>query len=85
MRAVLIRWLDATTDHGWTDPDSPLDLGTVTTVGFLLRKTRRYITVAHTMAEEGDECNGRISIPRKWVLEIRELDLKLPSRSEEHE
>ena len=73
--AVLIRWVDAITDAGWTairDADQkPHDC---TTVGILIHQNDLSITVALTAG--GDQVNGTIAIPAGWIDEMTVIKRK---------
>jgi len=66
-RLVRVKWIDATTDSGWIDIDTAKNYKPIQceTVGYLLKDDEKYIVVASTVS--GDQCNGIISIPKKWI------------------
>jgi hypothetical protein len=71
---VLVQWLDAATEDGWTSVDDvkPHKQLTLTT-GFLLKETANIITLAHTYDPESDTCNGQMHIPKGMIKRQRVL------------
>lgn len=65
---VLITWKDAETSVGWEAiGDAQADtIPACVSVGFVIKKTRKEIVLAQTMAR--GELNGRITIPRGWIV-----------------
>lgn len=65
---VLVTWHDAETQHGWESvSDARVDtIPACVSVGFVIKKTRKEIVLAQTIAR--GELNGRITIPRGWVV-----------------
>jgi hypothetical protein len=76
MDLVIITWDDASAlEHGWTDPaDEKPVAQIVTTVGFLVAETEKYLVIAHTT--DGHFVNGRFQIPRGMVRTIKPLRKK---------
>jgi hypothetical protein len=75
---VVVRWLDAQ-DHAekWVDEKDAEEFGgvdcEVTSVGFLVRKTDKYVTLAGDW-DAIDSDYGRVTkIPTKMIVEIKEL------------
>ncbi|RJO72876.1 MAG: hypothetical protein C4523_02575 [Myxococcales bacterium] len=71
MKIVRITWHDAEADAEWAKADDPVTVPECETVGFLVKKTRKEIVIAHTRS--GDDVNGRFSIPRGCVVRIKEI------------
>lgn len=71
--AVLVRWTDAASAAGWEDLElvlvKPFDL-TVESVGFLIRDTDEFITLALSYSVDPEQVNGTITIPRILVTSI---------------
>jgi hypothetical protein len=74
---VVVEWLDAATTGEWTHAADPSLHEPVPcrTAGFLIRRTRKSLTVASTIgATLGDgEVNAVTVIPRPWVIKIVEV------------
>jgi len=71
---VEISWLDAHDAHlgEWVDPKK-VDIGIkVVTVGILVKRTKKYITITHTKTEEGD-VRGTFNIPIATIVGIKTL------------
>ena len=69
--AYMVEWRDATCDSGWWNslPDNrdPKGLTTrVTTMGYLMRKTPREITLAMSVSING-HAGELLTIPRAWI------------------
>lgn len=67
---VKITWQDATYYHdGWTTiEECPIVINN--TVGFLLKKTKKYLTLAYSLGGL-DNFQGILLIPRDWVMKMR--------------
>jgi len=66
--------LDAHDAHlgEWVDPKK-VDIGIkVVTVGILVKRTKKYITITHTKTEEGD-VRGTFNIPIATIVGIKTL------------
>lgn len=67
-KIIIIKWLDSkAAPHEWEYRD---DLGTLepvtcTTLGFIVKETKDYITIAHTISD--NQVLGRITIPRGCI------------------
>ena len=68
---VLIIWDDAESDDGWEEAPKELKPALATTVGFLIRKTKNHILVAHSY--DNGHTNGRIQIPQAMIKSIKEI------------
>ena len=71
---LLVKWIDAASHHaGWEKLDTiaqqtpPI----VYTVGWLLKRTKRHITVVASIV--GDEGSGDVTIPTGMILSEKEL------------
>ena len=71
---VLVVWEDAHSEDAWTSLED-LDTRPLScqTVGYLVQKTKRVVTVSSTLSEDGQAC-CTLHIPRAWVRELRYLD-----------
>ena len=68
--AILIKWVDAITDIGWTTYyDANIEPHDCTTVGILLHQNDQALTVALTAG--GDQVNGTLTIPAGWIDDLR--------------
>lgn len=73
MDIVEVVWLDAVADSTWTDIEAVKNHGVVevSTVGYLLKKDERQVTLLMT---KGDECvQGYFVIPAGCITEIKQL------------
>ena len=70
---VEILWDDAATESCWQDPSLALQDQHVTTIGFLVKETEKYILIASTFA--GDHVNASIQIPRAMIVKRRDVTL----------
>ena len=73
-KLVLVEWLDSRgmTDS-WEHRDEldPMAAMTCTSVGFVLEKTRAYVTLAATTSDT--QVLGRLTIPRCAITSMKEL------------
>lgn len=75
MKPVIVTWLDTTVEHGWVDSPDKLEPSHCSTMGYVVKETKEFITVAQTKCEDNEGCN-LTCIPAGMILEI--LDLTLP-------
>lgn len=75
---VIVNWIDAATDNGWTDTDEAHDFTppACVTVGFLVADKPDHIVLAQSHG--GDEMGNRWTIPRGMVTAMRVLDVGEP-------
>ena len=72
-KIVKILWVDACADgKTWNSPDDLLGLCNITTVGILVKKTKEYVCIAHSRAEDGYWC-GMFYIPKGCCKDIQYL------------
>lgn len=76
---VLVRWLDAHTVGGWMKSDEyrrlarkASDLET-TSVGYLLERTRRALTLVQSISPNNDTMADSITIPIGCVLSVKRM------------
>ena len=72
-KVVKIRWVDAQSDaKTWNSPRDLIGLCKITTIGILVKKTKEYVCIAHSRAEDGDWC-GMFYIPKGCITSIEYL------------
>ena len=72
---VAIQWRDAASYDRWQDTSAGAALKPIecTTVGWVLKKTKRYITVEHTRTADRESTACVMTIPFDWMTKIRRL------------
>lgn len=76
-KIVYVEWRDAVSTQGWEDLGYRASPAKCTTVGFLVKNRKKYVTIAATFAKSGiKESNNRISIPSDWISSMREIDIE---------
>lgn len=71
---LLVTWIDAASNHcGWEKLDTIAKQSppTVRSVGWLLRRTNRHITLVASIV--GDEGSSDVTIPTGMILSEKEL------------
>ena len=71
---LLVVWRDAISNHaGWEKLDTIATQtpATVRSVGWLLRRTKRHITLVASIV--GDEGSSDATIPTGWIVSEKEL------------
>lgn len=70
---VIVTWVDAATDSGWTDTDEAHDFTPpeCMTVGYLVSDKPDHLVLAQTHG--GNEMGNRWVIPRGMVSKIRQM------------
>ena len=69
---IHIEWDDAGADNSWlTVEDCEVDSGTVTTVGFLVKETKRHVIIASTYWD--NTVNATIQIPKAMIVSRKVL------------
>ena len=81
---VEVKWRDACSRGGWRDVshthhDRPL---CVTSVGYLLHKDKRRVTLALSLAAN-DDVGDTLTVPRSWILRVRTLRSEATMRKEQ--
>lgn len=76
---VCVTWYDAFTEDTWVEGDNAIDLkdATCVTVGFIVRESKEFISIASTLAESGEK-TCIFNIPRGMIQELNKL--KLPKQ-----
>ena len=74
MKLVKIVWVDSATIDGWVSVDfaESFDPSECVTVGWVVKKTREYITVTSSRSDTVNY-SQLMTIPRKCVTSIKEL------------
>lgn len=72
---VIVTWVDAATDNGWTDTDEAHDFTPpeCMTVGYLVADKPDHLVLAQTHG--GNEMGNRWTIPRGMVKAVRVLQV----------
>ena len=76
---VLIRWIDTTGSRGWRDAEAwdkwlSSDGAAQETVGFLLKRTKKYIAVVQSVQQCDDpNMDAILQIPAGVILSVRRL------------
>lgn len=76
LRPVLVEWHDILDGGGeWQDDDGKLAPVTVRTVGFMLSKGPKHITIARDYFDHEDKrtLGGRLAIPTGCIVKITQL------------
>ena len=70
---VEVEWNDANSRSSWSGLDVYLahDVAKCRTVGYLLKKSKKSITLVMSQSEEDCDCNAAMSIPMPWVTKFR--------------
>lgn len=69
-----VRWWDAVADRDDKDVNDALEPHIIHSVGWLIKKTSRYITLTEEYGDNG-WVRGRTTIPIKMVVEAKEIRL----------
>ena len=71
---VYVKWDDAYACASWKDlEDYEMEGMEVETVGYLVKKDRRFIRIASSLSKNRTQGSDFTTIPRKMILELREL------------
>lgn len=72
---VIVTWVDAATDNGWTDTDEAHDFvpPECMTVGYLVADKPDHLVLAQTHG--GNEMGNRWVIPRGMIKAVRTLEV----------
>ena len=69
-RLILIEWIDATTEDGWSSKED-LEAHQIKSVGWLIKETKNEVVLAADFSPP--ETNRRIAIPNGWIKNKRFL------------
>lgn len=66
----LIVWHDAVAACGWLDQGAEAPTDIVTTVGYILKETPKYLVIASTWGNNDDtiQSNARMTIPKGMLI-----------------
>lgn len=67
-----IFWLDSAAPVGWKHPDYPFEVAAVESVGFLIEKTPKQVTITTSVSDEGNVMDP-LSIPRAAITKMKRL------------
>ena len=73
---VLIKWIDSCASKGWGSRDYHLKefaYSTCYTTGFLMERTKKYISVCQSFSEDTKNMADTISIPMACVKSVKFL------------
>ena len=76
MELVLVEWLDSRRGEGWTRLDDlrdDLEATHCKSVGWIIARDSRSITLAGHVATKPEQCCGDMTIPAKAILKISTL------------
>lgn len=77
---VSIKWQDAESCDDWKaieEVQSSYGLANITTLGWLVKEDKNFITVCLSQDTDNDRVSQSITIPKKWCCEIRKLRVKI--------
>lgn len=74
LKIVVIEWVDAEADSGWTADDPHKEPYVMKTVGLLVRKDKNFVVHASTYDRENHVWGDRGKIPTGMVKRIRVID-----------
>lgn len=67
-----IFWVDSAAPAGWTRPDYAFEVATIESVGFLIEKTPKQVTITTSVSDEGHVMNP-LSIPVAAITKMKRL------------
>lgn len=70
--AVIVTWKDSATLRGWNNIDAEHAPSEITTLGWLLRKTKDQVTITSCISDHGNTREA-LAIPRSCVVSIKKL------------
>ena len=74
-KVIEVSWWDANARSAWGSREEYMhhDIAPCLTVGYLLKQTKKSVTVVMTQGADFDDVNQAISIPMNWVEKIKVL------------
>jgi hypothetical protein len=76
MELVLVEWLDSRRGEGWTrleDLQSDLEATHCRSVGWVIARDKKSLTLAGHLADNPEQCCGDMTIPAASILRILPL------------
>lgn len=68
-KTITVEWMDAASLSRWHSEDELPTPEKVTTSGFLIKKTRKFIVVCGSCGDDKEETFGDcIAIPSPWII-----------------
>lgn len=75
LHLVEVEWEDSTSSGRWvSEKDAEVTPAQVHTVGWQLKRNRKYILLITQRDETYNECSDRIRIPRGCIKSIRKIE-----------
>lgn len=71
MKYVVITWLDSSQKHGWTHRNDAPSACEIRSVGLLVQKTKKIVTIATSYCQEFDSFISPLSIPRSAITKMK--------------
>lgn len=70
-----ISWYDANAKSRWGSLEEYLehDIAPVLSTGYLLKESKKSITLIQSMGTDWDDVNGAIAIPKSWIIKRKVL------------
>lgn len=75
MKPVFVSWLDAVSEDAWTSIDEAKEEEppVIMSLGYLIYEDDKKLVIAANLDETNGNCSAILSIPRTWLLEMKEL------------
>lgn len=74
-KVLEVTWFDANAKSGWGSREeyNQHDIAPVVSIGYLLRESKRSITLVSSQGVDWDDVNGAIAIPKSWIAKQKIL------------
>ena len=70
---VIVEWWDSCEKHGWTDVNGAASRTRIVSVGLLVKKTKKTITITTTYCPEFGNVLSPLTIPRASIVKMKKL------------
>jgi hypothetical protein len=71
-----VEWMDAASNEGWVSPDDDTSPEIIISVGWLIKETEVYITLANSMHKNAaGQVGGTMTIPNGMIINKKEVKL----------
>ena len=81
LQAVYLEWTDPKSAIGWMSAEEAAevaDVGKCRSIGFIVRETKKYISISHTILLGNDEFADCITLPVGCILRRVNITQKVP-------
>lgn len=70
---VIVEWMDSCEKHGWTDVNDAASRTRIVSVGLLVKKTKKEITISTSYCPQFKNVCSPLTIPRSAIKKMKKV------------